>query len=158
MSLLDDDKRAKLRSETFGFVFQQYNLIPWLTAYENTALPFIFSGKRKNNERLYKLFQEMGLEKRLHHRPTELSGGEQQRVAILRALANNPDIILADEPTGNLDLKTGEKILDILINLNKVHKKTLVIITHDLSIAQRVDQILTIKDGRLVRNTSIYKN
>lgn len=157
VSLLNDEERAGLRSRTFGFVFQQYNLIPWLSAYENVALSMMFAGKSVDGERLKADFREIGLEERMAHRPFELSGGEQQRVAILRALINNPEIILADEPTGNLDSTTGNKILEILSNLNKIHKKTLIVVTHDADIAAQADQVVAIKDGRLVRNHQIHK-
>ena len=157
VSLLKDQERARLRSQTFGFVFQQYNLIPWLSAHENVALPMIFAQKNINQEKLNADFREIGLENRMAHRPLELSGGEQQRIAVLRALANDPDIILADEPTGNLDSTTGNKILEMLANLNKTHNKTLVVVTHDADIAAKADQVVAIKDGRLVRNHKTYK-
>lgn len=157
VSLLKDEERAELRSKKFGFVFQQYNLMPWLTAYENITLPAVFAGKNINSERLEKQIQETGLRERMTHRPFELSGGEQQRVALLRALSNDPEIILGDEPTGNLDSATGNKILEILTNLNKIQKKTLVIVTHDADIAGKADQIITLKDGQMVRNHQIQK-
>ena len=157
VSLLNDDQRAELRSKTFGFVFQQYNLIPWLTAYENATLPLIFSGKKIDTERFNARFREIGLKERSTHRPFELSGGEQQRAALLRALANDPEIILGDEPTGNLDSTTGNKILELLLNLNKTKKKTLIIVTHDADIAEKADQIIAFKDGRLVRDHQIHK-
>ena len=155
-SLLNDDKRAELRSKTFGFVFQQYNLIPWLTAYENAILPLIFSGKN-DTEKLDAHFKEVGLKERLTHRPFELSGGEQQRAALLRALANDPEIILGDEPTGNLDSATGNKILEMLIDLNKTHKKTLIIVTHDADIAEKANQVIAFMDGQLARNHQAHK-
>lgn len=152
ISKTTDDDRTVLRSSKFGFVFQQYNLIPWLTAYDNVVLPLIFSekGDGMRREELEKRFSDIGLANRGEHRPAELSGGEQQRVALLRALANNPDIIIGDEPTGNLDSVTGEKILDMLIDLNKREKKTLIIVTHDADIAKRADQVITIKDGKTI--------
>jgi ABC-type lipoprotein export system ATPase subunit/YHS domain-containing protein len=157
MSFLQDDERAVFRTHTFGFVFQQYNLIPWLTAYENVTLPLIFSNKKTDIKRIEDRFKEIGINTRMEHRPFELSGGEQQRVALLRALANDPDIILGDEPTGNLDSKTGEKILDILIDLNKRKGKTLVIVTHDAGIAERADQVIALKDGNVIRNHQEHK-
>jgi putative ABC transport system ATP-binding protein len=157
VSLLGDDDRAELRSKTFGFVFQQYNLIPWLTAFENTTLPLIFSGKKIEVEKITANFEEMNLKERMNHRPFELSGGEQQRTALLRAFANNPDIILGDEPTGNLDSITGGKILEILIKLNRVNKKTLVIVTHDTDIAAMADQVITMKDGKMVPSHNVHK-
>jgi len=151
-STLSEAELAAMRSRAFGFVFQQFNLIPWLTAFENVALPPLFARQEVNEKKLISLFKDIGLEERMAHRPKELSGGEQQRVALLRALANNPDIIIADEPTGNLDSETGEKILKMLIDLNQQQKKTLIIVTHDASIAKRADQIITLKDGIVVAN------
>lgn len=156
-SILKDEERAELRSKFFGFVFQQYNLIPWLTAYENISLPLIFSDKELSENKIKKNLKEIGLEERATHRPFELSGGEQQRVAILRALANDPEIIIGDEPTGNLDSATGNKILEMLIGLNKSQKKTLIIVTHDADIAEMADQIIAIKDGKIIRNHQKYK-
>lgn len=157
IALSGDEERTDLRSRTFGFVFQQYNLIPWLTAYENVTLPMIFANKEIDLLKLDEDFQKIGLKERAVHRPLELSGGEQQRVALLRALANNPDIIIGDEPTGNLDSETGNKILDILIEQNKSKKKTLVIVTHDADIAEKADQIIAIKDGKVIRNHKTHK-
>ena len=157
VSALPDEKRALLRSKTFGFVFQQYNLIPWFTAYENVTLPLVFSNDGIDTERINKRFEEIGMTHRMDHRPLELSGGEQQRVALLRALANDPDIILGDEPTGNLDSETGEKILDMLIDLNNRKEKTLIIVTHDSGIAEKADQVIALKDGKLVRNHQKHK-
>ena len=157
-----DDERTVLRSQKFGFVFQQYNLIPWLTAYDNVTLPMIFSETKNGMRRevLERHFGDIGLGERMDHRPTELSGGEQQRVALLRALANDPEIIIGDEPTGNLDSVTGEKILDMLITLNKTEKKTLIVVTHDADIAKRADQVITLKDGKTIpghlRHTKTY--
>jgi ABC-type lipoprotein export system ATPase subunit len=141
----------------FGFVFQQYNLIPWLTAYENVTLPAVFARKSADEKKVEAGFREVGLQDRMLHRPLELSGGEQQRVAILRSLANDPEIILADEPTGNLDSSTGNKILEILVSLNKTRNKTLVVVTHDADIAGKADQVVTIKDGQLVQDHQIHR-
>lgn len=157
VSSLSETQKAELRSKTFGFVFQQYHLIPWLTAYENVTLPLIFSGVVPSKKELENRFYQMGLGERMHHRPFELSGGEQQRVAILRALANNPQVIFGDEPTGNLDSTTGQKILDILINLHQKEKKTLVIVTHDANIAQMADQIVAVQDGRTIKDHKVHK-
>ena len=157
ISHLKDEDRSKLRSETFGFVFQQYNLIPWLTAYENITLPLIFAGKENNHEEIMRQIRNIGMEHRIEHRPYELSGGEQQRVALLRALANDPKIILGDEPTGNLDSITGAKILDLLIGLNKTQKKTLIIVTHDPDIAAKADMIVSVKDGQQVQENMLHK-
>lgn len=154
---LDDEGRALLRSATFGFVFQQYNLVPWLTAYENVTLPIILAGKNIDAGRIQSGLEQIGLGHRAKHRPFELSGGEQQRIALLRALANDPKIIIGDEPTGNLDSATGNKILEMLINLNKKEKKTLIVVTHDADIAGKADQVVAMKDGRLVRDHHVYK-
>lgn len=157
-----DDDRTILRSNKFGFVFQQYNLIPWLTAYDNVILPRIFAPEKGASDRgaLEKHFSDIGLGERMEHRPMELSGGEQQRVAILRALANDPEVIIGDEPTGNLDSTTGNKILEMLIRLNKEEGRTLIIVTHDADIALRADQVITIKDGETIpghaRHTKTY--
>jgi putative ABC transport system ATP-binding protein len=135
-----------------GFVFQSLNLIPTLTAKENIELPMMVAGVAKKNReaRVTQLLEMVGLTERANHRPAELSGGEQQRVTIARALANGPSIILADEPTGNLDSRTGAKVMDILQNLSKNEGKTLIIITHDQGIANRSQRILILVDGEIV--------
>ena len=148
ISVLPDERRAELHSRMFGFVFQQFHLIPWLTAYENAALPLLFAGKNADSDALRQLFRDFGLSERMSHRPYELSGGEQQRVALLRALA---------EPTGNLDSVTGNRLLEVLIDLNKAKKKTLVIVTHDADIAGRADQIIVVRDGNVVRDHHRHK-
>lgn len=155
VSQISETDRAFLRSETFGFIFQQYHLIPWLTAEENVRLPHLFSGK-KDQEHIPSLFSHLGLKDRMAHRPFELSGGEQQRTALLRALANNPKIIIGDEPTGNLDSKTGDMILELLSGLQK-EGRTLIIVTHDKDIARRADQIITIKDGEHVDGHYVHQ-
>ena len=148
---LKDDELARLRRERIGFVFQQFNLIPRLTALENVELPMWFAGlsKKKRRERAIELLKLVGLEKRINHKPAELSGGERQRVSIARALANDPGIILADEPTGNLDTKTGKEIMEILKDLNK-QGRTIVLVTHDETFAREAERIIRIKDGRLL--------
>ncbi len=153
ISRLSDRELAKIRLKKIGFVFQQFNLIPTLTALENVALPMWFAGvnRRKRIKRAKELLRMVGLEGREHHKPRELSGGEQQRVAIARALANNPEVILADEPTGNLDTKTGRKIIEILEKLNKEEGKTLVIVTHDPEIGKRAKRQLKIRDGIIIK-------
>ncbi len=157
ISRLSDEERAHFRSEKFGFVFQQYNLIPWLNAYENGILPRIFAGKAVDYSKAKHYIAQLGLTDRTTHRPAELSGGEQQRVALFRALANDPDVIIGDEPTGNLDSATGNKILDLLIELNKERKKTLIIVTHDADIAAKADQVITLKDGQSIPNHQMHR-
>ena len=151
LSSLSDSQKSNLRSTYFWFVFQQYNLMPWLNAYENITLPLIFAEKDSKIEKIQKHIKHIWLEGRMEHKPFELSWGEQQRVALLRALVNNPQIIIWDEPTWNLDSATWEKILEILINLNRTEAKTLIIVTHDKSIAQRADRIITLKDWKIIK-------
>ena len=139
---------ARLRNEKMGFVFQGYFLLPELTALENVLLPAMI-GRRATTDVAEESLAAVGLGDRLHHLPAELSGGEQQRVAIARALINNPDIIFADEPTGNLDSKTGDAIIDLLLNLARTRNKTLLVVTHDARLAARGDRQLHIKDGVL---------
>jgi predicted ABC-type transport system involved in lysophospholipase L1 biosynthesis ATPase subunit len=140
--------QARLRNEKMGFVFQGYFLLPELTALENVTLPSMIGG-RQQPEAAEASLRDVGLADRMHHRPAELSGGEQQRVAIARALTNDPDIIFADEPTGNLDSKTGEGIIELLLGLARDRKKTLLVVTHDQSLATRGDRQLRIVDGVL---------
>src|SRR2546428_6911815 len=139
---------ARLRNQKMGFVFQGYFLLPELTALENVSLPGMI-GRRSTIKSAAESLRAVGLGDRMHHLPAELSGGEQQRVAIARALTNDPDIIFADEPTGNLDSKTGDAIVDLLLNLARDQKKTLLVVTHDARLATRGDRQLHIKDGVL---------
>ncbi len=153
ISKLDSYELAWLRNRKIGYIFQTFNLIPTLTALENVMLPMIFAGVPRE-ERFKKgkeLLETVGLGDRLHHRPMELSGGQQQRVAVARALANDPSIILADEPTGNLDLKTGRQIIDLLKDLNLKRKVTVIAATHDLKMIDVSDRILWIRDGKIER-------
>ncbi|MFN2509283.1 MAG: ABC transporter ATP-binding protein [Chthoniobacterales bacterium] len=140
--------QAKLRNEKMGFVFQGYFLLPELTALENVTLPGMIGGRSKQAAAEAGL-RDVGLAERMHHLPAELSGGKKQRVAIARALANDPDIIFADEPTGNLDSKTGDTIIDLLLDLARERKKTLLVVTHDQRLAERGDRELHIADGVL---------
>ncbi|MFA6339162.1 MAG: ATP-binding cassette domain-containing protein [Candidatus Paceibacterota bacterium] len=153
------EERALLRTKTFGFVFQQYNLIPWLSVYDNIVLPMIFSGEnvKLKDEQIKRSIEQVGLTSRVTHRPYELSGGEQQRVALLRALANDPEIIIGDEPTGNLDSKTGNEILKMLIELNQTQGKTLIIVTHDADIAEQAEEVIVLKDGQIMRDQRIHQ-
>jgi predicted ABC-type transport system involved in lysophospholipase L1 biosynthesis ATPase subunit len=139
---------ARVRNEKMGFVFQGYFLLPELTALENVLLPAMI-GRHTSRGEAEEGLASVGLADRMHHLPAELSGGEQQRVAIARALTNNPDIIFADEPTGNLDSKTGDAVMDLLLNLARNRNKTLLVVTHDTGLATRGDRQLHIADGRL---------
>lgn len=150
VSNLNDNQLARLRREKIGFIFQFFNLIPSFTALGNVELPMIFSRTPKRKEKAKELLKTVGLEYRFNHYPSQLSGGETQRVAIARALANEPQIILADEPTGNLDSKSGKEVIDVLVKLNKERGVTLLIVTHDNSIAKHAKRIIKLKDGKIV--------
>lgn len=152
ISKMSEDELAQARGQKIGFVFQQFNLLQNLNALENVALPMIFQGKseEERKRRGESLLASLGLRDRILHRPSELSGGEQQRIAIARALSNDPEIIVADEPTGNLDSTTGKKIMEILIDLHKNEGKTIIVVTHDQVIADYSKQIIHIKDGQIV--------
>lgn len=154
ISKLTDDQLSQLRGETIGFVFQTFNLMPHLTALENVMLPMVFQGKllKQRKTRAKQLLTSVGLEKRINHHPAELSGGERQRVAIARAFANDPEIVIADEPTGNLDSVTGKKIMQLLKRFHKEEKKTIIVVTHDPNIADYSENIVNIKDGELIIN------
>jgi len=147
-----ESELAQLRGKKIGFVFQTFNLIPSMSALENVELPMIFQNvpAEKRRERAKKLLSMVGLSHKFNNRPNQLSGGESQRVAIARALANNPEVILADEPTGNLDTKTGQEIMDLLRNLHVHEKKTLIIVTHDLDMAKHLEIIIRLKDGKII--------
>ena len=154
ISELSQNQLAEIRGQRIGFVFQQFNLIANLNALENVMLPMTFQGisEKEREEKAETLLASLNLKERLFHRPSELSGGEQQRISIARALANNPDIILADEPTGNLDSVTGKQILEILTNLHKKEGKTIIVVTHDPNIANYSKEIINIKDGQIISN------
>jgi lipoprotein-releasing system ATP-binding protein len=147
----DENKMARFRNSNIGFVFQFNNLLPEFDALENTMMPALISGmpKKLAAQKAYSLLEELGLEKRTRHKPGELSGGEQQRVAIARALVMEPEILLADEPTGNLDTETGKKIEDILVNLNATKKITLVIVTHNKLLSERMSGKIGLRDGKI---------
>jgi putative ABC transport system ATP-binding protein len=153
ISKLAESKLAQLRGKKIGFIFQNFNLIPSLSALQNVTLPLIFQGIPKNEaiKRAKAELAKVKLDHRITHKPSELSGGEKQRVAIARALVTNSEIILADEPTGNLDSKTGEDIMKLLQTLNEQQNKTVIVITHDSDIANRAKRVIKIQDGRIVR-------
>jgi len=155
VSRLRDSDLAGIRNRKIGFVFQNFNLLPRTTALENVELPMVYSGHvPKRRQRAIEALERVGLGDRVHHKPNELSGGQQQRVALARALVNNPDIILADEPTGNLDTKSGEEVLEIFQDLNK-SGITLVIVTHEEDVAACGKRILRFTDGRLVEDEQV---
>ena len=147
---MKDDELAEVRNRTIGFVFQGFNLLPKLDAVENVELPLIYQGvsAKERRERAVKALESVGLGKRIHHKPSELSGGQQQRVAIARALITNPPLILADEPTGNLDSKSGREVMEIFKSLNK-NGNTIVLITHDNGVANQAQRVIRIQDGKL---------
>lgn len=155
ISNYQDYQLADIRNSQIGFVFQQFNLLPHLNAIENVEVPLIYAkcSKTKRRERAIEILTSVGLGDRMKHKPTELSGGQQQRVSIARALANDPAIILADEPTGALDSKTGEEVLNLLKELNS-KGKTIVMITHDMGVASNANRIITIRDGKIETDSS----
>ncbi|SES85952.1 putative ABC transport system ATP-binding protein [Nitrosomonas marina] len=146
---LDEDSRAALRGKILGFVFQSFQLLPALTALENVMLPLELSGSPSADSTAYKLLERVGLKMRLNHYPKQLSGGEQQRVAIARAFATDPKLLLADEPTGNLDSSTGKQIIELMFELNREHGTTLVLVTHDEELSQRCSRQIRLVDGML---------
>ncbi len=152
ISLLQESDLAQIRGKKIGFIFQRFNLLPTLSAIENVELPMIFQNvpEKQRIKKTKSLLKSVGLEERMTHRPTQLSGGEMQRVAIARALANDPQVLLADEPTGNLDSKTGEEIMRFLNTLHKKEKRTIVMVTHDKSIAKHAERQINLKDGEVL--------
>ncbi|MBT8223143.1 MAG: ABC transporter ATP-binding protein [Eudoraea sp.] len=152
LSELNEDERALLRNREIGFIFQDFQLIPTLTALENVSVPLELQGEKSARSTALELLEKVGLADRSHHYPSQLSGGEQQRVALARAFCNRPRILFADEPTGNLDEETGEKVVQLLFDLNKEAGTTLVIVTHDLELAQKTQHILRLKGGKILSN------
>lgn len=151
---LSENQLSQLRGKTIGFVFQEFNLLPNLDVLENITLPMVFQGVGSEERKLKaeKLASSMGLKERILHQPTELSGGERQRVAIARAFANDPEVVIADEPTGNLDSITGKKVMEILTAFHKKEGKTVIVVTHDPNIADYSEKIINIKDGQITIN------
>ncbi len=150
-SNLNDNQLTELRRDTIGFIFQTYNLIPTLTALENVELPMIFKGlgREEREGRAKELLRSVGLEKEMNRKPNEMSGGQQQRVAIARALANNPKILLCDEPTGNLDTKSGKQVMEIIRHQNEELGVTVILVTHDPSLAKYGDRVIRLRDGKI---------
>ncbi|MCX6720415.1 MAG: ABC transporter ATP-binding protein [Candidatus Staskawiczbacteria bacterium] len=149
-----EDKLAEVRGKRIGFIFQQFNLLQNLTALENVMLPMIFQGisEGKRKEKAKQLLESVSLGHRINHKPSEMSGGEQQRIAIARSLVNDPEILIADEPTGNLDSTTGKAVMEILTKLHREQKKTIVVVTHDPNIAKYSQNVIHIQDGLIVAN------
>ena len=153
LSELDEDGRALVRAEHVGFVFQSFHLVPSLNALENVMLPLELAGHEKARDAARELIGKVGLEKRGSHYPAQLSGGEKQRVAIARAFATKPAVLFADEPTGNLDTRTGARIMDLMFELNRNSSTTLILVTHDNGLAERCDRVLALDAGRLVSDS-----
>ena len=152
---MNESKLAVFRRRNMGVVYQFYNLIPTLTAEENIMLPYLLDGRKPDKAMLDELLEIIGLTNRAKHLPSQLSGGQQQRVSIARALINSPAVILADEPTGNLDSKSGKDVLEFLVMANKRYNQTLIMITHDEKIALQADRIITISDGKILRDEEV---
>jgi putative ABC transport system ATP-binding protein len=157
ITTLSEDGLARLRGEKIGFVFQFFHLVPSLTALENILVPMEIANRRDASTRAKRLIEEVGLTDRAHHYPSQLSGGEQQRIAIARALSNDPPIILADEPTGNLDSSTGRLIMDLLMAVRRRRETTLVLVTHDSELAALADERLVLRDGRPVADPAVHR-
>jgi len=154
ISLLSEDQLSQLRGKTIGFIFQEFNLLPNINALENVMLPMTFQGMPliEREKRARELLTSVGLGERVLHQPAELSGGERQRVAIARAFANDPELVIADEPTGNLDSGTGKKIMEVLTDFHQKQGKTIIVVSHDPNIASYTKDIINIKDGEIVAN------
>jgi ABC-type antimicrobial peptide transport system, ATPase component len=150
LDTLTEDERAQVRNRYVGFIFQNFQLLPTLTALENVMVPLELRGEKNVRNRSVSLLEKVGLSHRLHHYPTQLSGGEQQRVSLARAFANNPSILFADEPTGNLDAETSDKVIQLLFDLNQEAGTTLIIVTHNLELAAQTNRVIKIKGGNIV--------
>lgn len=158
VTAMSEDKLASLRSEKIGFVFQSFHLIPSLTAFENVVIPLEIAGAKNAKARANELLESVELTNRAHHYPSQLSGGEQQRIAIARAFANNPKILLADEPTGNLDSRNGAHVFELLTNLNKQRGATLILVTHDEELAAHSTRQIRLRDGRIINQNQDFGN
>lgn len=158
LSDYNDNQLSILRRRRFGFVFQAYNLVNELTGYENILLPVMLDKKKPDKEYIEKIIKILGIEDRLGHLPSALSGGQQQRIAIARALANKPSVLFADEPTGNLDGKSGKEVLSLLKYAADEFGITLILVTHDLHVAEQADRIITVEDGKIVNDTALRNN
>lgn len=154
---LSEDERARVRNEHVGFIFQNFQLLPTLTALENIMVPMELRGEKHIKSRAVDLLQKVGLSDRGHHYPAQLSGGEQQRVSLARAFSNRPQILFADEPTGNLDAETSERIIELIFDLNKQAGTTLILVTHDLDLANKTGRIIRIKGGKILSDESTEK-
>ena len=154
---LSEDERARVRNEHVGFIFQNFQLLPTLTALENIMVPMELRGEKHIKSRGVDLLQKVGLSDRGHHYPAQLSGGEQQRVSLARAFSNRPQILFADEPTGNLDAETSERIIELIFDLNKQAGTTLILVTHDLDLANKTGRIIRIKGGKILSDESTEK-
>jgi len=154
---LDDKILANFRNRTIGFVFQFHHLLPEFTCQENLIIPKLIAGEKKEQamQKASELLQEIGLKNRMFHRPLELSGGEQQRLAVARALVNSPQVVLADEPSGNLDQKSAESLMELLVNLNKNKKQTFIIATHNLKLSKIADRIFEMREGKVFLNNNL---
>jgi putative ABC transport system ATP-binding protein len=149
---MNEDALATLRSQKVGIVFQSFHLVPSLTAFENVIVPMEIAGLAQAEDRTWQLLDDVGLKPRAHHYPSQLSGGEQQRVALARAFANNPSILLADEPTGNLDTHNGKLVFELLVKMNRNRGTTLVLVTHEKELAEQADRQIHLRDGRIVED------
>jgi putative ABC transport system ATP-binding protein len=155
---LNEDKRAQIRNQYVGFIFQNFQLLPTLTALENVMVPMELRGEKNIKARAMELLGRVGLAERSHHYPVQLSGGEQQRVSLARAFSNKPRILFADEPTGNLDAETSEKVIELIFEINKQAGTTLVLVTHDLELASKTGRIIRLKGGKMIsdQKTEVY--
>ena len=155
LDTLNEDQRAAVRNKHVGFIFQNFQLLPTLTALENVMVPLELRGEKNVKPRAVDLLQKVGLGDRGHHYPAQLSGGEQQRVSLARAFSNQPQILFADEPTGNLDAETSEKIIELIFNLNKEAGTTLILVTHDIDLANKTGRIVKLKGGRIISDEAL---